>query len=142
MLFPLLERNNDMKNTQPSDTNFEPRSKTYLKGIGFLLPGLVLWGAVCFKCVPILVDIIQNSRSHLGHAEGFWNFSIFMVRHGFSIFTAIVVIFVLFELFSRRWERYRRSAVGGVVWLLNSIVICGLASLFTVTLIVFPNLLK
>ena len=131
-----------MKNTQPSDTNFEPRSKTYVKGMGFLLPALVLWGAVCFKCVPILVDIVENSGSHLGQAEGFWNFSMFMVRHGFSIFAAIVVIFILFELFSRPWERYRRSAVGGVVWLLNSIVICGLASLFTVTLIVFPNLLK
>jgi hypothetical protein len=131
-----------MMNTLASGANVEPRWKTYLKGVGFLLPAIILWEAVCFKCVPILVNMLQNSGSHLGSAEGFWSFSLFFVRYGFSILAAILVVFVLFELFSRAWKPYRRSVVGGVVWLLNSIVICGLASLFTVTLIVFPSLLK
>jgi len=142
MLFHPSEKNNSMMNTLSSDASVEPRWKTYLKGAVFLLPALIFWEVVCFKCVPILVTIVQNSGSHLGRAEGFWNFSMFIVRHGFSILAAIIVVFAIFELFSRAGKRYRRSAVGGVVWLLNSIVICGLASLFTVTLIVFPNLLK
>src|SRR5688500_11514342 len=131
-----------MMNTLSSVGNVEPQWRTYLKGVGFLLPAIILWEAVCFICVPVLVTIVQNSGAKLGHAEGFWNFSMFVVRFGFSMIASIAVGFVLLELFSRAWEPYRRSAVGGVVWLLNCIVICGLASLFTVTLIVFPNLLK
>jgi type II secretory pathway component PulF len=131
-----------MLNTLASDANVEPGWKTYLKGAGFLLPALIFWEVVCFKCVPILVAIVQNSGARLGSAEGFWNFSMFVVRHGLLIFAALIVAFVVFELFSRAGNRYRRRAVGGAVWLLNSIVICGLAALFTVTLIVFPNLLK
>lgn len=129
-------------NTLSSDADLEPPWKTYLKGVVFLLPAVILWEAVSVKCVPILVNIWENSEPYKGSAEVFWNFSMFFVRYGFSILAAMIVVFVLFELFSRAWTHYRRSVVGGVVWLLNFIVICGLAALFTLTLIVFPGLLK
>src|SRR5262245_11580793 len=129
MLFLLFgKKNNDTMNTLSPDASVEPRWKTYLKGAGFLLPALILWEVVCSKCVPILVTIVENSGSGLGSAEGFWNFSMFFVRHGPSILAATILAFIIFELFSRAGNRYRRRAVGGVAWLLNSIVICGLAS--------------
>lgn len=127
-------------NTPSADV--EPRWRTYLKGVVFLLPALILWEAVNLKCVPILVNIWRNSGHYRGSAEGWWNFCMFFVRHGFSILATIAVAFVVFELFGRAWTHYRRSVVGGVVWSLNFIVICGLAALFTLTLVVFPSLLK
>ena len=131
-----------MSNTLSSGAIVEPSWKTYLKAVGFLFPTLILWEAVCFKGVPILVNILQNSGSRLGRAEGFWSFSMFFVDNGFAIVAAIIATFVFFELFSRTWKPYRQVAVGVVVWVLNSIVICSLVSLFTVTLIVFPSLVK
>ena len=129
-------------NARSSATNLEPRWETYLKAVVFLLPALVLWELVCVKCVPILVNICQNAGPIAGSAKGFWQFSMFLVQYGFTILAALLVVFVLLESFSLKWAHYRRRAVSGAVWLLNSIVICGLAALFTLTLIVFPNLLK
>ena len=128
--------------TPHSSTEVEARWKTYLKGVLLLSPAIILWEAVRVKCVPILVNICQNSEPYKGSAEVFWNCSMFFVRYGFLILATTIAIFVLLELFSKAWKQYRRSVVGGVVWLWNLIVICGLAALFTVTLIVFPGLLK
>ena len=131
-----------MSSSSTKNIDVEPRWKTYLKGAVFLLPALILWEAVSLKCVPILVNIWRNSGHYRENAESFWNFSIFFVHYGFSILAAIIVVFGLFELFSRSWTQNRQRVVGGVVWLLNFVVICGLASLFTLTLIVFPSLRK
>lgn len=129
-------------NPLSSDTNVEPRWKTYLKAVLFLLPALIFWVAVSTKCVPILVTIWQNSEPHGGSTQPFWNFSMFVVRYGFSILAAVIVMFLILELSSRAWAHYRQSVVCGVVWLLNLSVISGLAALFTLTLIEFPRLLK
>jgi hypothetical protein len=128
--------------TFSSNEQLESRLKTYCKAAGFSFPAIILWTAVCFKCVPVLASMFESSALSPGSATGFWSFSMFFVRHGFSMLTASIAIVVLLELFSRAWKNYRRPTVGVMVWLLNSIVICALASLFTVTVIVFPSLLK
>jgi hypothetical protein len=125
-----------------SNTDIGNRSQIYLKSVCLLLPALILWELVCFKCVPILAVISQRAGPLSGNAEGFWNFSMFFVRHGSAVFATIVGVFVLFELFGRAWSRHRRGVVAGVAWLLNLIVICSLASLVTLAVIVFPSLLK
>jgi|ERR1041384_4133483 hypothetical protein len=125
-----------------SDRPGEPRGKTYLQGIVNLLPALILWGIVSVKCVPVFVNIIQNSGPKNENFERFWNLSLFLVRHGLSILVALVVMCVLLELFSQAWAHHRRGGVAAVVWVLNSAVLFGLTSLFTLALIAFPSLVK
>jgi hypothetical protein len=129
-------------NTLSSETTLEPCWITYLKAVVFLSPAVIIWEAVSARCVPIFVNIFQNFAPHLGNVGWYWNLSMFLVRHGFSILAAIIVIFALLELFSHAWAHYRRGVVGAVVWLLNCTVIFGLASFFALALIVFPRLLK
>jgi len=83
--FTVPERiNQTMSSPSTKNVDVELRWKTYLKGVVFLLPALILWEAVSLKCVPILVNIWRNSGHHRENAENFWNFSMFFVHYGFQ----------------------------------------------------------
>jgi hypothetical protein len=117
----------------------EARWKTYVRGMALLTPALIVWGMIRAKCVPILVEMCKNS----GHSQGgFWDFSMFLVQFGFLFFSAVVVCFILFELFIPAWRPYRRLGVTSFVWLVNFCIIIGLAALFTSSMILLPHLLK
>jgi len=125
---------------QPFDV--EPRWKTYSKPEFFLLAGGGLMGIRVFQMCPSSGEHLPEFGPDQKDAEGFWEFSMFLVHYGRHIFSALVVVFVGAGVIQSHVGHYRSSAVGGAVWLLNSVVICGLAALFTVTLIVFPSLIK
>jgi hypothetical protein len=116
--------------------------KTYLRGTALILPGLVIWGWVRTKCVPILSEICHHSGQDPTQATMFWDISMLAVRFGFGLLPLMILGFVLLELLSPDWRRSRRVGVSGFVWLVNLSITAGLAALFTSSMICIPQLLK
>src|SRR2546425_2780012 len=113
-------------NAPPSSLNIEPRWKSYLKAIGFLLPAVVLWAMASVFFVPKLEQLWRDGGGPATEAQWVMDLVIFLVRHGELIVGVLLVMLFLFELRSRLWARYRRATLGSVVFLLNAGILLGL----------------
>ena len=118
----------------------ELRWKTYLKAIGFLLPGLVLWKLACIFFVPKLEQIWVMGGGPVSEAQWVMDVVAFLVHHGALTIGAVVVALLLFELRSGLWARYRRATLGSVVLLLNSAILIGLWFMCGSALFIAPAL--
>lgn len=107
-------------NTSYSNTNFEPRWATYLKSAGFVLPAITLWTLMVVFVVPKLREVCMHAGVAL---PGVYNLVFGVMQHGLLIGIALAAALVFLEWRSDRWPRYRRTAFGVSVFLLNAAVL-------------------
>ena len=124
----------------PLDKNIEPRWKTYLKAIIFVLPAVTAWGFACVYLVPKLKEICSAARLDYPQLGWLWRAPWLVVRHSLSIWVAPIFILVLLELFGRGWARHRRLTAGVIVWVVNVFVLLGLTLLLILGLIAGSSL--
>ena len=126
--------------TTPSDTNIEPRWRTYLQAVVFAAPAVIAWGFACVYLVPKLKEICSAARLEPASLDGLWQTTWGVVRHSLSIWVAPIFILVLLELFGGGWARHRRLTVGIIVWVVNVFVFFGLTVLLILSLIAGSSL--
>lgn len=124
----------------PLDKNSEPRWKTYLKAIIFVLPAVTAWGFACVYLVPKIKEISLRAQLDSSEIRWLWHVPMFLVEYGRLLCVASAAVLVLLELFVRVWARHRLLAVSTFVWVVNVAVLLGLTLLLIVVLIAAPSL--
>ena len=127
-------------NTTPTCSNIEPRWRTYLKAMVFLLPAAVCWWLACVFLVPRLNSSWQEAGLTVSRAQWVMDITNFLVQNGLVILIAVLLILVLSEFYFKAWGCYRKIAVSILVWLLNAIVLVELTAMVIVALLVSPYL--
>jgi hypothetical protein len=117
-------------NTISTDTNIQPRSKTYRNAIVYVFPALLTWGVACIYVIPKFRDVCSHIGLGPSKVGWLWDAPFFLVDHAWPILLVGILILALFERFSRGWPRHRQAALSSVVWLVNFIVLFGLTLLF------------
>ena len=126
-------------NFPPTGTKIETRRKTYIRGLILLMPAALFSEFISSKCFPVYEHIRSDvGRPDNARIEGIWQALSFLVNNRFIILSVTILILVLLELFSSGWTRYRRNVIGGVVWVLNLIVIGTLSTLILYSCIFIP----
>lgn len=123
----------------------EPAWKTYFKSGLFLAPAVLAWGFVAVFVVPKLKQIWRDADL-IDHriSEFQWmiqGLSFAMERMGLILLLAVAVVIAL-EFSGDVWRRYRKSALGGVVFLFNTAIIVALVGACLVAAIAAPALIK
>ena len=127
-------------NTMSSFSNIEPRWRTYLKAMVFLLPAIVCWQFACVFLVPRLGEYWQKAGSKVFKIQWIMDIINFLVGNGLAILIVLLLILVLSEFYFKAWGCYRKIAVSILVWLLNAIVLVELTAMVIVALLVSPYL--
>ena len=137
-------------NMNTTHLNFEPRWVTYSKACVFAFPAIFLWlltvvfvlpkaNQICqqagttvfgFESAPMIFKILANVGSFLIFCSHYW----------FVVGAIGLLMCVLLERFSSQWSRYRRVAIGVMVFLTNAGVLLALALMIISILIVAPAL--
>ena len=114
------------------------RTATYLKAASFLAPPLFIWTAITIWVTPKVKQICADAD-----APPFIAFKIMdFAQDNWLILTAGMLAFIiLLEWKSLHWRRWRKYTVGTAVFLINTAVILGLASLLLIVAIAAPALL-
>ena len=115
------------------------RWRTYLKAAVFLGPPILIWTALMIFVVPKVKQICADA--------GAGPFTIFgvmdLLQSYWMVVTCILVgLVALLEWKSGLWRRWRNWVIGAAVFVINTAVIFGLASLLVVTAIVGPMLIN
>jgi hypothetical protein len=127
-----------MTKTQALAGECDGRLSNYLRALLFLLPPVAIWLLVQTKCVPILLAVAENQGLRSGSAAPLLSFSLFVAQYGLLILTILVLGLSSLEFSVAAFADHRRLVVGSLVWLVNGIVLCGLAALFTAAMITLP----
>jgi hypothetical protein len=115
------------------------RWKTYLKGAVFLGPPLLIWTALMIFVVPKVKQICAEAGAGPFTVFGVMDF----LQDNWMVMTAVLVgLVALLEWKSGLWRRWRNWTIGAAVFLINTAVIFGLASLLVVTAIAGPMLMN
>ncbi len=124
-------------NMNTTNSNIEPRWATYAKAGTFLFPTVFLWLLTVVFVLPKANEIcsvagttVFNFAQPVPAILRVWATTgqtlVFLTSHGFLIGGAIVLAFILLERYFSQWPRYRRTAIGIVVFLLNAVVLLSL----------------
>ena len=121
-----------------ANPNPEPCWATYTKAAVFVSPAIGLWSLCVLFFVPKLQQICQTA--------GLAGPPVFRVpwiiaNHTFAICAAPVLVLLLLEWRCQRWPRYRRAALGGVVFLLNAGVLSLITLMVLLALLAAPALM-
>jgi hypothetical protein len=116
---------------------------TYLKAAVFLAPPVLIWTALMIWVVPKVKQICADAGA-LPFSE--WPFTVFrmldFVQENWMVIAAgLVGLVALLEWKSGLWRRWRNWMIGTAVFVVNTAVILGLASLLVLTAIVGPMLI-
>lgn len=118
-------------NTTSSDFNVEPRWATYIKASTFLAPSLILWSFSCVYLMPKLKQIC----GHAGFAlPAILQVTLFATSNAVLISAGLIILIFVFEWRSNTWPKYRRTVIGGGVFVVNALV------LLVITMMVFSAL--
>ena len=120
------------------------RWKTYSKAAVFLGPPVLIWTALMIFVVPKVKQICADAGA-LPFSD--WPFTVFgmldFVQENWMLMAAALLAAVaLLEWRSGLWRRWRNWTIGTAVFVINTAVIFGLASLLVVTAIVGPMLIN
>ena len=122
----------------------KPRTwSIYLKGAVFLAPPVLIWTALMVFVVPKVKQICADAG--VGPITN-WPFRIFsvsdFVQDNWLVMAGLLIaVVVLLEWKSTLWGRWRNWTIGTGVFLINTAVLFGLASLLIVTAIAGPMLI-
>jgi hypothetical protein len=123
----------------------EPAWKTYLKSGLFLGPGILAWAFIAVFVLPKLKQIWRDADAiNHGIAEFQWmitSVSFAMEKAGVVLLLTLAVLIAM-EFTGDIWKRHRKSAMGALVFLLNSAFIVGLVGACLVAAIAGPALIK
>ncbi len=107
--------------------------KSYLKATVFLLPALVIWGFALHFLYPKVLHLWARAASVSGadtaSAQVVMDTINILVQNGGTIMTGLVVALLLLEVGIRSWARYRKFTLGSLVFVLNTLVLVGLAAM-------------
>lgn len=120
----------------------EPRWKSYLIAACFVLPCLVLWCLSSVFFAPKLQEIWKAGGGTGSDAQWTMDLVVFLVRHGVVLLAGLVALVVVSELSGGRWTRYRKAALGAVVFIINTTVLSGIWFMCLAALIIAPQLIK
>jgi hypothetical protein len=129
-------------NMNTTNSNIEPRWATYFKNIVFILPAIFLWVGSSVFVLPKLKQIFAVSNmavpkpmlTAVAMSEFFKN----------NLFLATILIvfaLVLLEWRSGWWMRHRRLVFGIAAFVLNSIALILITTLFVLAVMAGANLL-
>src|SRR5688500_12614058 len=123
----------------------EPAWKTYLKSGLFLGPGILSWAFIAVFVLPKLKQIWRDADA-INHSisEFQWmitTVSFAMDKMGMVLLLSLGVL-VAMEFTGDIWKRYRKTAMGALVFLFNSAIIVGLVGACLVASIAGPALIK
>ena len=115
------------------------RVATYLKAGSFLAPPLLIWTAITIWVTPKMKQICADAD-----APPFAAFKVmdFAQDNVLILAFAAVAIIILLEWKSVLWRRWRKHSVGIAVFLINTAVILGMASLLIIAAITAPMLIN
>ena len=125
-----------------SMNNANPRGgtwSTYLKGAVFLAPPILIWTALVIFVVPKVKQICADAGAGPFTVFGVMDF---VQDNWMLIVAALLGLVVLLEWKSGLWRRWRNWVIGTAVFLINTAVIFGLASLLVVAAIAGPMLIN
>ena len=113
--------------------------RTYLKAAVFLGPPILIWTALMIFVVPKVKQICADA--------GAGPFTIFgvmdLLQSYWMVVTCVLAgLVALLEWKSDLWRRWRNWTIGTAVFVINTAVIFGLASLLVVAAIVGPMLIN
>ena len=112
---------------------------TYLKAASFLAPPLFIWTAITIWVTPKVKQICADAD-----APPFTAFKImdFAQDNWLILTVTLLAIIILLEWKSNLWRRWRKYTVGTAVFLINTAVTLGLASLLVIAAIAGPMLIN
>jgi hypothetical protein len=128
-------------NTTTLETNFEPRWKTYLRAIVFVLPPVILYFMSLISVVPKLKELFLLAKVDMAEVGWGWHIPLFLGDNRHVIFVMIVLAVILLELLSKRmWPRCRRIMVDTATWVLNVYVLLSFGCLLILAVMSAQNL--
>jgi len=139
-LFALASIPNQYSDASMTSSTAEPRWATYLKAATFVAPAVVLWVLSVLFVVPKVQEICAQAGGY--RLPGFIRVILGLTENGIWISAAILLLLGLLELRSTNWPRYRRATVGIGTFLLNSLVLISIFTLFVVALTYAPALFR
>ena len=115
------------------------RTATYLKAASFLAPPLFIWTALTIWVTPKVKQICADADAPPFAAFKIMDFA----QDNWLILTAALLAgILLLEWKSALWRRWRKYTVATAVFLINTTVIVGMASLLVIVGIAAPMLIN
>jgi hypothetical protein len=115
------------------------RWRTYLKAAVFLGPPILIWTGLMIFVVPKVKQICADAGAGPFTVFGVMDF----VQDNWMVIAAVLMgLVALLEWKSGLWRQWRSWTIGTAVFVINTAVIFGLASLLVVTAIVGPMLIN
>ena len=125
-------------NTAPPKETSWATTATYLKAASFLAPPLLIWTAITIWVTPKVKQICADADTPPFTAFKIMDFA----QYNWLILSAaILAVILLLEWKSSLWRCWRKYTIGTAVFLINTAVILGMASLLLITAIAAPALL-
>jgi hypothetical protein len=129
-------------NMNTSNQNLEPAWATYLKSGAFALPAALLWLLVAIFVFPKFNEVVLHSETATSIPAFFrfgWNLALFLTYYWFIVCGAFVFALALMEWRIENWRRYRRTACGIGVFLLNSAVLIAITAMVIFSLVTLDH---
>ena len=139
-IFALAGIPNQYSDPSMATSNAEPRWATYLKAAAFVAPAIVLWVLSVFFVVPKLKQICDQAGGY--PLPGFIRVILGLTENGIWISAAIMLLLGLLEWRSTNWPRFRRATVGVGTFVLNSVILISIFTLFVLALTYAPALFR
>ena len=113
--------------------------KTYLKAVVFLAPPLLTWAVLTVFVAPKIKQLCADAN-----AGPFTLFTVmdFVQDYWLLLMCGAVGLLLLLEWRLPVWRSYRRAWLGTFVFLLNSVVILGMANLLIIAAIAGPQIIN
>jgi hypothetical protein len=119
-----------------------PRWKSYLVALLFATPATVSWLFARTYIVPKLMYVWHEVGPASGQEAGILNATRVLFGNALVPIAVCAAILLLLEWHGGGWDRYRKSALGILAWLITLVVFLAMTWLSISWAIVAPMLLK
>lgn len=119
--------------------NTEPRWATYTKAAVFVAPAICLWTFSVMYLFPRLQRICQETGLAM---PSVYRVTGFIADHLLLMCGVPILLLVLLERRWNRWPQYRRTSLGGAVFLINTAVLALITWMVVLALLAAPNLMQ
>ena len=128
--------------TPPLPAGTESATRTYWRAILFLSPAFLAWLFSYVLILPTLKVVWEKAGINSSRAQWVVYGSNFLMYNGRLVIPGVVLLFVLLELYSSSWPRYRRIVISCVTFILNAAIFAGMATLCTLATLAAKVLIK
>lgn len=122
-----------------ANTSIEPTWVTYARAAVFIAPAIFLWTFAVIFLIPKLQRICQEAGLAMPPVYRATNL---IADHVLLTCGVPVVLLILLERRWSRWPQYRRSSLGGAVFLVNTAVLALITWMVVLALLAAPNLMQ